>query len=212
MVRQYWTANKGLAFFLLFVAICLIISPVSAACNPGYKSCNGQCLACPSGTVLGPDCRCHPACGDSTHSCQSGQCYNGRCVTCPSGSILGTDGNCHKPCGSSTTFCPSGSTCCNGGCASCPSGQILGDDCLCHESCGSSGNYCTSGTCCNDKCLSCPSGYLGTDCQCHVQVSNSDTNSNNLTEDTKSETETAGTIGKIGLFLAKIARIISKIF
>jgi hypothetical protein len=96
---------------------------------------------------------------------------------------------------------------------SCRAGYILGSDCNCHEPCGSS--YCTSGTCCNDRCLSCSSGYLGTDCTCHSQITNSDDKSSiqpNSTEDVKSETDDAVGVGKIGVFLLKIAKIISKIF
>lgn len=167
MLRDGWMTNKRLVFLLCLAVIGLIISPVSAICSPGYTACNGQCLACRTGTVLGSDCRCHLACGDTNHYCSSGQCCNGRCVNCPSGSILGSDCSCHKPCESSSTFCASGS-CCNDQCVSCSSGQILGQDCLCHKECGDSG-YCRSGSSClNGECVSCREGYyLGIDGSCH---------------------------------------------
>ena len=158
-------------FFILLLMLCvfaLVVIPADAKCNPGYSLCNGKCIACPSGSVLGSDCKCHKACGDSNRYCTSGSCCSGKCVGCPSGSVLGSDCKCHKACGSSQKYCTSG-TCCNDRCVSCPSGSVLGSDCLCHTECGSSGQYCKSGSSClNGKCVSCKEGYyLGKDGSCH---------------------------------------------
>jgi hypothetical protein len=60
--------------------------------------------------------------------------------------------------------------------------------------------------------MTCPSGFLGTDCKCYNSVSNSDSNSENLTENAPFNNEDASNMGKIGLFLAKIAKIVIKIF
>ncbi len=144
------------------------------------------------------------ACSPGYHACQ------GWCYSCSSGMILGSDCKCHQPCGSSNHYCTSG-TCCHGNCINCPSGYILGTDCKCHEPCGGSGDYCTSGSCCNDRCLSCDSGYPGTDCKCHTQISNSEYRTHNITNETSSNFDDATTYGKIGVFLAKIVRIIVKI-
>lgn len=173
--RSIWMERGKIYFCFLIIVLALTVSPVAAACSPGYQACNGMCYSCPSGTTLGSDCKCHQSCGSSNHYCISG-------------------------------------TCCGGKCLSCPSGYILGSDCKCHEPCGSSGEYCTSGTCCNDRCLSCNSGYLGTDCECHNQISNSYDNSYNLTDDDKSNIKDAINVGKVGAFLAKIVKIILKIF
>ena len=163
-----------LVFFLLvlfFIGLCIV--PVSAKCQQGYQSCNGRCVACPTGSILGSDCKCHKPCGSSNTYCTSGTCCNGKCVSCPSGTMLGSDCKCHKPCGSSSKYC-TGGTCCNGNCVSCPSGTMLGSDCKCHKPCGSSSKYCTGGTCCNGNCVSCPSGtMLGSDCLCHAACGSS---------------------------------------
>lgn len=169
-----WMGRGTIYFCFLIILLALAVSPVSAACSPGYQACKGMCYSCPSGMILGSDCKCHQSCGSSNHYCTSG-------------------------------------TCCGGNCLSCPSGYILGTDCKCHEQCGGSGKYCMSSTCCNDRCLSCDSGYLGTDCKCHPQISNSEYRSYSITNETSSNIEDVTTIGKIGAFLARIARIILKI-
>ncbi len=158
----------------LIIGLVIMIAPVTAACASGYNLCNGKCLSCPSGSILGSDCKCHAACGDTGRSCINGKCCDDHCVNCPAGYILGTD-------------------------------------CLCHKSCGSSDLYCTSGTCCNDRCVSCSSGYLGTDCKCHSEVTNTITNSQNSSND-GSDDQNIEIFGKIGTILAKIVSIISKIF
>lgn len=138
-LRASWKERRIIGFFFIFIVMVMIISPVTAACSPGYQSCKGMCYDCPSGTILGSDCKCH------------------------------------KPCGNSN-------------------------------------NYCTSGSCCGGDCLSCPSGsILGSDCKCHTQTSNSNDNSDNLAQDPNPDTEDTTNWGKIGVFLAKIAKIIAKI-
>jgi len=204
--------SRFFLFFLIVVGVTLILSPVSAACASGYHACGGKCVGCPSGSVLGSDCKCHQQCGSSNTYCTSGRCCNGHCVSCPSGSILGTDCKCHAACGSSGRYCGSDSNCCNGNCLSCPSGTILGSDCKCYKSCGSSGNYCISGTCCDGKCISCSSGYLGTDCKCHSQISNNEKNSVTNTSVVDSDYEDEAHIVKGGFSLAKIIKFLASLF
>jgi hypothetical protein len=178
---------------LLLIGLVLIITPVTAACAPGYHSCGGRCVACPSGSILGSDCKCHQECGDSGHYCTSGRCCGDRCVACPSGSILGTDCLCHKPCGSSGLYCKSGS-CCNDRCVSCSSGY-LGTDCKCHSQVSNPvTNQITS--------------------QITQRVTNQVTTTNDISDSTSSDDLDAGDatkLGKIGLFLAKIVKAIVKI-
>ena len=169
MVRMMIRTNSWyciLLVLLFLIAVC--IAPVAGKCQQGYQTCNGKCLSCPSGTILGSDCKCHKPCGNSNRYCTSGSCCDGHCLNCPTGSVLGSDCTCHKTCGSSTKFCTSGS-CCNDKCVSCSSGKVLGSDCLCHTTCGSSGQYCRVGSSClNGKCVSCKDGYyLGKDGSCH---------------------------------------------
>ena len=167
-LKYRWRKHIVIFVSIFLVCIFLISIPAGAACQSGYHACNGRCVACPSGSVLGSDCKCHAACGDSSHYCTGGSCCGGHCISCPSGSVLGSDCNCHTACGDSSHYCTSGS-CCGGHCISCPSGSVLGSDCNCHTACGSSTTYCSSGSCCNGNCVSCSDGeILGDDCLCHT--------------------------------------------
>jgi hypothetical protein len=202
---------KIILILCLVIGISLILAPVSAACAPGYHSCGGRCVACPSGSILGSDCKCHQQCGSSNTYCTSGKCCNGHCTTCPDGSILGSDCKCHQQRGTSNTYCTSGK-CCDGHCATCPSGSILGDDCKCHKSCGSSGTYCSSGSCCDGNCVSCSSGYLGTDCKCHSQGLSPTVVQETETPDTISVSEDQKQMAKEGITIAKILKFLKAIF
>jgi outer membrane murein-binding lipoprotein Lpp len=66
---------------------------ISKSSNILENTCTVKCY---SGSVLGTDCQCHPACG-ANYCSGNAHCCGGQCYTqCPAGSVMGNDCLCHR--------------------------------------------------------------------------------------------------------------------